>query len=997
MTTPSGDPVPSKKPQDLQFNAETLDTIVNGTALTTPKRLGGDLKTWAGIAADIDDRVDAALAAAAEALALSGYTLFPDGHPAALDKILSLVLFGADPQKFYSVKQCFFKDVGTRFRLTIAQSDDAAMTGEVAVCEFELGSGAAYTGRKSFALTSLSAGITGRAIVDFGDGTPFATYDAACSYATAGLPASVAWPTDVPLLDSAIAAALRANAFPRALPYKAAPALGSVLLRMIEPPLFNDDIDLSGLGQLTVRYAFRDNPGTPRFQFVLAKFDGSAYTNIVGVGASIASIDATGFSGQRKIDLVALDGSTFPGYGNGDVVASMRWDFGAGEDFGTTTAITHADGGLYLERLKVSDGLRKAIEVGAARKMALSAGLKMPFVDELANDYLRSIFKEIALYQVDKSHTYVIGGVEFNHFPGIPLTRVILTIRDITAGVDVCRFSAQTGDGSTLAEFLATLPTTVKFQQDSLTDYTGVYAVVKADWSKAVATSTTYTTAAQAGINARCLFGDDDLGDYLDRDHAHEVIEVGAGKAFTTLRSAVESLYISSTNHECHRAHYGHRIRIRLVDDGTFNATLLDIPEFVEVWGNGRGRTRIKRENTNTDAMLEAHLDSKFRHCTIYSESSEYCVHHDDFNRKSISAAGKHVRTLRQSLKDVDLIGGPSNNVWLFGCGLSSGEELLFENVHAAHEKVDADQASFGFHNSGPTNSVPSLAASKRPATVRFVGCQTPDPSGVGLYLQTLEDGPTNVVSLVNSHMGVVFETVAGSGEVLPDLARNRFGYAIGGVYWGPLRRVDPEGATVLATTAGAAVSGNAAPLIFGTVDELGRGEKWIRNGTTKSLGARLGDCSSVNKTLTIGGVTCTFSTNLTSASNSTIISQINAAIPLNPVSEVDIQKELYPDAAPSMRLLNSTGSTLTRGMFVSRSGATTAIPANGVSRVFGFVPRPILNGLSGRIVISRQIHADYIPGAAGDGEFGVTAGALDYAATPKVGRVEAGIVILYP
>lgn len=51
MTTPSGDPVPSKKPQDLQFNAELLDKLVNGTNEQETDRLGNDRLTWAGVVA----------------------------------------------------------------------------------------------------------------------------------------------------------------------------------------------------------------------------------------------------------------------------------------------------------------------------------------------------------------------------------------------------------------------------------------------------------------------------------------------------------------------------------------------------------------------------------------------------------------------------------------------------------------------------------------------------------------------------------------------------------------------------------------------------------------------------------------------------------------------------------------------------------------------------------------------------------------------------------
>lgn len=48
---PTTNPVPSADPSDLLFNAQKLDEVVNGAALSYTDRLGVTRLTWAGIAA----------------------------------------------------------------------------------------------------------------------------------------------------------------------------------------------------------------------------------------------------------------------------------------------------------------------------------------------------------------------------------------------------------------------------------------------------------------------------------------------------------------------------------------------------------------------------------------------------------------------------------------------------------------------------------------------------------------------------------------------------------------------------------------------------------------------------------------------------------------------------------------------------------------------------------------------------------------------------------
>lgn len=166
---------------------------------TATNRLGGTSRTIAKVIVDIDEMAAEALADAVETLAISGYTLFPDTAPAAVKRIKLVRIFGGSVGKFYSIKQIYYRDSGTtRFVCSISQSDDAAMTNEVLVCEVNVTTGANYTSpRQVFTATAVGgSGITATIVIDFSDNplSGFFAYDASCNYATAGLPIGVVIP-----------------------------------------------------------------------------------------------------------------------------------------------------------------------------------------------------------------------------------------------------------------------------------------------------------------------------------------------------------------------------------------------------------------------------------------------------------------------------------------------------------------------------------------------------------------------------------------------------------------------------------------------------------------------------------------------------------------------------------------------------------------------------------------------------------------------------------
>jgi hypothetical protein len=741
----------------------------------------------------------------------------------------------------------------------------------------------------------------------------------------------------------------------------------------------------------SLKYLFWKDSGT-RINITVVQHTDDAGTGAVDVCSY--SISTTAYTGPVELTMAAVGGSGI----TGTVVI----------DFTDPTAMTvnspSSSAAMYQRRAinpkcivngtARTANLNVVIHAALNTNSTLTTGLKLPFSDEMDTDYLRKVVKGIWLYGVDKTHDYILSVFDITDLGAT--CRLRATIHDLTLAADACAFSL-TNSSADLATFIPTIPTSIKLTDATVTPKTQIYAVLDLDTSDAItgAGNITSTTMAQAGIHVASLYPAELTADYLDRDHWHEVIPVGAGQTYTTLRTAVESLYVGVGDARCNRSHYHHRILIDLVDDATYDATYLTVPEFVEVRGNGVGRTFIEKENEDTDALLEAHYDTKFRDLTIISDTLvEYCIHSDNSNVKSIGGVAQN-RRLSQSFKRMVLRGGATQNGWLFGCGISSGQTILMDDVVLEHLNPSVSQAALGVHNTGPTISVPDVPLSYKPPLLDLRRVRSPDSTTVALYLQSLGAGAVARCVLGNCSFSLVQQAVA-SGELDTDLAASRYEWEIGGVYSGPILQSDAD-MLVLGTTAGQTPTGTAAALIFGTTDELGRGDKWIKTGTTKSLGARLGDCSSVNKTLTIGGQTHTFNADHTAQSNATLIAAINASLTTYPVAEVNIQYEIYPDTGYTRRMLNSTGATIAAGKFVKRTGANTIALADGTDDIYGFVYRSILNGLAGNVVVSKRIHGAYITGAAGDGKFGVTAGLLDYGAATKVGYVCASIVNLYP
>lgn len=570
-------------------------------------------------------------------------------------------------------------------------------------------------------------------------------------------------------------------------PYIVPPTTGNALLRVRALEMYRsiNGVSVTLPTLVCVRECGRDLTAGGRFRLRLAEFDGtSTYTEFAredGNGTYLAGAQ----SGLTWVDIEAS--TTALGFSVGTIIGRALVDFGANDAFGSYAAsIAYSAGGVFRNLLQSGARFENDVAEVVNDTLSRSPDYRLPFADACTAVNIRKFVRSIRLYNADKSKTYAVSVCTVETF-ATPATRFRMTIRNITDGVDVCALTYTVSSQPGFATFVSAIDSIVK-----LTNLTsGIYAVIELDWT-AVSDFFSYgaSTVAGAGISPECVYDDADIADYLQSDHAHEVITVGAsGADYTTLRGAVESLYSWLTGSTevngaplCDRASYHHRIAVHMIDDADYNATLLKIPEWVELVGNGYDRTRVVRENTNADEVLTMHLCGKMRDFSVYSETAgEYCIHSDDFNRASRGGAAQN-RFIRQSFKRMRLTGAGSHNGPLFGCGISAGQVILKEDVIAQHELSTATVAGFYYHNTGPTVSTPGINAGVTPARVEMSGCSSPD--ALGVYLQTLEPAGISTLSLHDCTFNRIDHEVA-SGEVAGSGAA-RIQWDIIGRYDGP-------------------------------------------------------------------------------------------------------------------------------------------------------------------------------------------------------------------
>lgn len=805
-----------------------------------------------------------------------------------------------------------------------------------------------------------------------------------------------------PSADGAAAIAAREVGF------IAPPGLSSALSKIIKIELFRsvNGVAITLPTLLCVRECGYDLTAGGRFRFRLASFDG------VSTYVSVANEIGNGFyvpgaqSGLTWVGIQA-DGTSL-GVADNTTIGRVLIDFGAGSAFGTYAGtIAYAAGGITPLLQQVGDRFENDVAEVANEALALSKDYRLPFSDNMTNTALRAICRDISVYVNDADRDYSLRLIVQELSAGVSY-RLLIDVFDVASGEAMCGFSSGAVSATSLTDFLSSYPTEIGLNDELVATRRRYVGRCAFDWSTITAAGTYGgTTVALGGINRAKVYGyEDTLALRRDPPPLQTVKRVGSGETYTDFTDAVEAFY---------GFRYGSILvagiplsdvlspakpgQVRAVEDATYTVSNLYLPHDLNLVGMGAGRTILENSAGGSVPVLQAHASGVIERMTLKQWNSSYYVVHVDLVNNNVGNG--IVTPVVNTYRDVDLIVANAASTQIaFGSGVSSGNEIILENVRAWRENSAATSATYFFHNTGPTLSVPSLSPSTEMGVVRMDEVASYDY--LACDFQTLEPSALCEAILNNCQFNLIQVSVASGLEHLSDLARDRVQWRVSGNYDGPWLRFDPVGENVLKTTSGQTPSGDAAPLIFGAVDDLGRGEKWIAgnpaDGTTYSLGERLGDCSSVNKTLTIGGETHTFTTDLTAETNANIISAINGSITSYPVSIVDIQLEWVPDAAPKRRMNNNTGSTIPKGRFVKFTGAATIALCGAGERPDGWTHREILNGSDGYIIQTKRMSDDYIENATGStGEWGITtAGTLDYAASVKLGRTIGGIVTVY-
>ena len=713
-------------------------------------------------------------------------------------------------------------------------------------------------------------------------------------------------------------------------------------------------------------------------QFAREAGDGTRFDATGVTGLKLFDlIDDTGSNGantrvigQAMVNLSLLNNQAYSGASRELALDRFKLFRNPADIFATDRQILDAAPWLYL---LIADSLQ-----GDARfKSALRVGA---WSTEMTNIFLRRLITDIHLYHADRSAQYHLKKISFYGGVGNLSPYVRMFIGNFTTGATLLELyfdmpTPATSTGTARAEFAAWLAAAWKTYVATDENYgdNNRLAWLSFDWSvlpELAYGDYNYTTMALGGINPDRVYDDGTAGaSYLDSDHYHELIDVAAGgTAITTAITGLQWVQPGIST----RAHFHNRVRLRLAE-GTHLSTNAELPAYVELEGMGQPRTFVYRNGSTPREVLAGYRDTKVRDLTIVSDlTPQYPWHTDAANGRTFDNTGAQNRRFYQSFKNVDFVMIGDNVGQGFGCGISSGQVIDFEACRAWHTTTalpgsNYTSAPFFFHNTGKTSGFPTQNNSILPGRVNMRSIASSDDYVESVYLQTLERVALCTLSLTDCDFAMIKHEVV-QGEVVTDLARDRVGWIVTGVHRGAFQYKDLDGAIVLAAPTGTTVGGALAAVMFGAVDELGRGDKWIKGGTTKSLGARLGNRTGNSESLTLNGTSWTPNTNLSASSNATIIASVLAATGVQ-LTEVDLRLEYYPAAAPVRRMNNNSGVLIPKGRFVKRTALGKIALAQPGDRIFGWTIRAIRNGDDGDVMIGRRIWWEYLDGVT-SGQF---------------------------
>ena len=271
--------------------------------------------------------------------------------------------------------------------------------------------------------------------------------------------------------------------------------------------------------------------------------------------------------------------------------------------------------------------------------------------------------------------------------------------------------------------------------------------------------SGTYQADKYFTIVESCFFSDEvnqQLLRLLKTQVQETILEVGVGKTYTSLRTALEyaNTIASETNHVVIQF-YGngtaYNVRNDITNDDLANSSFIGliVPDYVKIKGMGGDyskniislelETTIDTETRRRISTLNTYQASELENLTIIGKNTRYAVHDDYANAINVERTMRNLRVIA-----IDTVNSRS-----WGAGYRSGCTWNFDNCIFENQGDDSSY-SFSAHNSPGPNC-------KDPASLNFFNCRfiTPvsesDPSyDRGVAFGSLNNNANGVINYLN-------------------------------------------------------------------------------------------------------------------------------------------------------------------------------------------------------------------------------------------------------
>lgn len=471
--------------------------------------------------------------------------------------------------------------------------------------------------------------------------------------------------------------------------------------------------------------------------------------------------------------------------------------------------------------------------------------------------------------------------------------------------------------------------------------------------------------------------------------------------------------------------------------EGVYTDIDYSIPKFVDVVGIGQsGRIWLSGALPDNVAVTTIPLKStiwlnetaRLANLKITAKNMRYPIHSDSgpsTNRALIEAVDCYVEHLGNEgarAYQTSIAADPSA-VWAsehaFGCGTHSGERIFSRRT-----KWVSRTSAFYFHTSADF-AEPSYIEFEESAAI----CTT--DTGVAVSIQPLGSGQPDRFVIRNSEIRGLLSVYPApwlSNQLYNQRGNQNSEVEVFISGSSPVAWVSTNAANVLelrsidSSSSAVFVSGTGADALFGTQPEVVAGgvgypararSSFAVTGTVGgiSLGSRLGNCTSANKTLSIlfdGSInkTITLNQNYSAMTNAAVVSALNVALAdgtrafyeLNPYNNAP--HIIQPDR--EVEILNTGSTSILKGMIValdtSQYKGRVATSADPKTLLAGVALEVIVPGARGRVLKpgAQMAHDQILFDGAPTFSFGDTFGVsstpglvIEGAATPFLKIVE--------